>query len=103
MARMGNRSANKNLRKVQVGWIHKGKQIRTSRGGGTRKLNLPKFYKKEQILDEITPLFFPHGQTPMGPKEHFNFSVVNFSQKDIGDQSINELYVSYKMTTHIYI
>ena len=35
----------------------------------------------------------------MGPKEHFNFSVVDFSQKDIEDQSIIELYVSSKMTT----
>ena len=104
MARMGNRSANKNLRKVEVGWIHKGKQIRTPRGGGTRKLNLPKFYKKEQILDEITPLFFPHGQSPMGPTEHFDFSVADFSQRDIEDQSINDLYVSSKMTTlHLYL
>ncbi|XP_061191652.1 uncharacterized protein LOC133199847 [Saccostrea echinata] len=99
MARVGNKSANKNMRKVEVGWIHGGKQVRTPRGGGTRKLDLPKFYKKDEILEEVKPLFFPQGKSSVGKKEDFHFSVVDFSQEDIADKSINDLYIASKMST----
>ncbi|XP_061194678.1 uncharacterized protein LOC133202815 [Saccostrea echinata] len=99
MARVGNKSANKNMRKVEVGWIHGGKQVRTPRGGGARKLDLPKFYKKDEILEEVKPLFFPQGKSSVGKKEDFHFSVVDFSQEDIADKSINDLYIASKMST----
>lgn len=57
MSRFGNKSANKQMRKEEVGWSHAGKQIRTPRGGGTRKLNLPKSCKKGEILEEDNPFF----------------------------------------------
>lgn len=63
-----------------VGWIRAGKQIKTPRGGGTRKLNLPKSCKKGEILEEIKPPFFPEGKSPMGPIEDFDFSVADFSE-----------------------
>lgn len=63
-----------------VGWIHAGKQIKTPRGGGTRKLNLPKSCKKGEILEEVKPLFSPEGKSPMGPIEDFDFSVADFSE-----------------------
>lgn len=99
MSRFGNKSANKHMRKVEVGWIHAGKQVRTPRGSGTRKLNLPKSCKKGEILEEVKPLFSPEGKSPMGPIEDFDFSVADFSQRDIDDKSINDLYIESKMTT----
>lgn len=87
------------MRKVEVGWIHAGKQVRTPRGSGTRKLNLPKSCKKGEILEEVKPLFSPEGKSPMGPIEDFDFSVADFSQRDIDDKSINDLYIESKMTT----
>lgn len=87
------------MRKVEVGWIHAGKQVRTPRGSGTRKLNLPKSCKKGEILEEVKPLFSPKGKSPMGPIEDFDFSVADFSQRDIDDKSINDLYIESKMTT----
>lgn len=97
MSRFGNKSSNKHMRKVAVGWIHAGKQIRTPRGGGTRKLNLPKSYKKGEILEEVKPL--REGKSPMGTIEDFDFSVADFLQRDIDGKSINDLYVESKMTT----
>ncbi len=34
--------AEKKTRKVEVGWIHEGKQVRKRKGGGTRTLDVPK-------------------------------------------------------------
>jgi hypothetical protein len=65
MSKFGNESANKNLRKVEVGWIHAGKQTKTPRGGGTRRLHLPNTFKKNEFLEEVKP-FFPEGKSPIG-------------------------------------
>ena len=94
MSRFGNKSANKQMRKVKVGWSHAGKQIRTP-----RKLNLPKSCKKGEILEEVNLFFFLEGKSPMGTIEDFVFSVADFSQRDIDGKSINDLYVESKMTT----
>ena len=37
-----NKWAEKMTRKVELGWIHEGKQVRKCRGGGTRTLDVPK-------------------------------------------------------------
>lgn len=94
MSRFGNKSANKQMRKVKVGWSHAGKQIRTP-----RKLNLPKSCKKGEILEEVNLFSFLEGKSPMGPMEGFDFSVAEFLQRDIDDKSINDLYAESKMTT----
>lgn len=38
------------MRKVELGWIHKGKQVRKRKVGGTRTLDVPKESKKADIL-----------------------------------------------------
>ncbi len=39
---IGNKNAYKDTRRIELGWIHNGKQVRTKCGGGTRKLSVPK-------------------------------------------------------------
>ena len=38
----GNRSAAKNIRRIELGWMCDGKVLRTSSGGETRKINVSK-------------------------------------------------------------
>lgn len=58
----GNKNALKDKRQIEIGWIHKtnqrSKQVRSKTGGGTRKLNVHKDSKKEQIMEEAKKLFF---------------------------------------------
>lgn len=99
MARVGNKSAMKEKKKVEVGWIHEGKQVRSPRGGGTRKIDLPKQSTKDSILEEVKPLFFPNGNSQLGKVEDFDFTLADFSQRDIDEQTIDELYSAAKMST----
>ncbi|KAL3866620.1 hypothetical protein ACJMK2_043904 [Sinanodonta woodiana] len=62
MARHCNRNAFKENRKVELGWIHNGKQVRTAKGGGTRKIELPRNSRKEE--DIAKTLFFPNQSCP---------------------------------------
>ncbi|KAL3885449.1 hypothetical protein ACJMK2_025636 [Sinanodonta woodiana] len=52
MARHCNINAFKESRKVELGWIHNEKQVRTAKGGGTRKIELPRNSRKEEVLDK---------------------------------------------------
>lgn len=36
------KNAQKPTRKIEVGWLHNGKQVRGINGGGNRKIGLPK-------------------------------------------------------------
>ena len=44
---LGNRNAQKQTRKTELGWIHLGVQVRLRKGGGTRKINIRKRCDKE--------------------------------------------------------
>lgn len=99
MARIGNKNAKKDKKQIEVGWINDGKQVRTPRGGGTRKLQLPKDSIKENVMEEIVPLFFPNGKSPVGRIHDFKFSLADFSQREITTETIGELYLAAKMTT----
>ena len=99
MARIGNKSASKDKKRVEVGWINNGKQVRTPRGGGTRKLELPKNSNKENVIEEIIPLFFPNGKSTLGRIQEFTFSLADFSQREITTETIGELYLAAKMAT----
>lgn len=48
------------------------------RGGGIRKLNFFKLYKKGEILEEVKFFFFLEGKFLMGIIEDFVFLVVDF-------------------------
>lgn len=60
-----NKWAEKTTRKIELGWIHEGKQVRKRRGG-TRTLDIPKESKKVDILQYAKDIFFPKGQNKLG-------------------------------------
>ena len=55
---IGNTRAAKPNRKIELGWIHHGKQVRQKSGGGTRKLTVPKETTKDDLLSMAKDLFF---------------------------------------------
>lgn len=62
-----NKWAEKKTRKVELAWIHEGKQVRKGRAGGTRILeggtrilDVSKESKKADILQCARDLFFPN-------------------------------------------
>lgn len=65
--RFGNKNAEKERRRIELGWIHKcgskSVQIRSKKGGGTRKLTQSKDVTKKDLLDMGKMLFFPNGQS----------------------------------------
>ena len=54
---LGNKNASKSPRKVEIGWIHNGKSVRTKSGGGTRKLDIPNSANTDRILQEGRKIF----------------------------------------------
>lgn len=59
----GNKNAQKLRRKIELGWMHNGKHVRSSNGGGSRKIELPRDAKKADILKVAKEIFFPNGQS----------------------------------------
>lgn len=43
----GNKILQKLRRKIELGWMHNGKHVRSSNGGGSRKIELPRDAKKQ--------------------------------------------------------
>lgn len=98
----GNKNALKDKRQIEIGWIHKtnqrSKQVRSKTGGGTRKLNVHKDSKKEQIMEEAKKLFFPDGKSPKGEVSKFEFDIWDFSEREVKkDLSVAEMYELTKM------
>lgn len=53
----GNKNAQKRNRKIELGWMHVCKHVRTSNGGGSCKIELPRESKKADILKEAKDFF----------------------------------------------
>lgn len=75
MARQKNSAGEKTSRKIEIGWLHFGRdkyhQVRTSNGGGTRHATLEKTTTVAQILEMGKDLFFPDGQSTKGQADEF--------------------------------
>ena len=56
----------KSSRKIELGWIHEGKQMRKRSGGGTRVLEVSKNTTKTDILSHAKEQFFPGGESTKG-------------------------------------
>ena len=56
------RNAQKNVRKVELGWLHfrdgKFLQVRTKKGGGTRKVSVSKNCRKTELIEKAVECFF---------------------------------------------
>ncbi|XP_076880222.1 uncharacterized protein LOC143528391 [Brachyhypopomus gauderio] len=93
-----NKAAVKKTRKVEIGWVHEGKQVRKRSGGGTRILDLSKEAKKADILHHAKDLFFPNGISKKGKWEIFSHDIVDYQESELDDDvTIGELYSVLKM------
>ncbi|XP_049437634.1 uncharacterized protein LOC125891993 isoform X1 [Epinephelus fuscoguttatus] len=94
-----NKWAEKKTRRVELGWIHEGKQVRKRRGGGTRVLDLPKESRKADILQYAKDLFFPNGKNKFGRFETFSHDILDYQEEAVLDEdiTIGDLYTVLKM------
>jgi len=100
--RFGNKNAEKERRRIELGWIHKtsGKsiQIRSKKGGGTRKLTLNKEATKKDLLEIGKRLFFPNGESSKGNQSNFQFDVWDYQDRSMGESStVGQMYKDTKM------
>ncbi|KAL2079591.1 hypothetical protein ACEWY4_025335 [Coilia grayii] len=89
----------KTMRKVELGWMNYDerdgifKQVRTKRGGGTRKIDVCKDVVKEDLIRIARGLFFPCGRNAEGGIEEFEFDLMDFKQAVVSDDTtVGELY-----------
>ncbi|CAL9685205.1 unnamed protein product [Knipowitschia caucasica] len=94
-----NKMATRPTRKVELGWIHEGKQQREKCGGGTRKLDMPKESKKTDILRIALDLFFPKGVSKQGNLEEVSYDILDFKEDAVLDEdvTVGDLYSILKM------
>ncbi len=93
-----NKMAEKTTRKSDIGWFHKGKQVRKRSGGGTRAIDISKNAKKSDILSKAKELFFPRGVSKKGQWENFSHDAFDFQESELEDEiTVGELYTVLKM------
>lgn len=91
------RNAVKSTRKIELGWIHQGKQVRKRCGGGTRVLDVNKTATKMDLLLHAKKLFFPDGKSKKGNWEDFIHNVYDFKECELDDHTdVGELYTLSK-------
>ena len=100
--RMGNRNAEKEKRKVEIGWIHKtgnkSVQVRSKKGGGTRKLTMKKDATKKDLFEEGLSLFFPGGISSQGRADDLSFDLWDYQDKSMDEsKTIGEMYRETKL------
>ena len=73
-------------RRVMLGWMRydkkAGRYVRVSlaKGGGTRKVDLPVNYSKNDVIEYAQKVFFPSSEDIQG---NFNFDLANFKQTKV--------------------
>lgn len=96
------KNAQKSVQKIEVGWMHvrEGKftQVRTKKGGGTRKICVSKDCRKKDLLEKAVTLFFPCEKSSEGNFTDFLVDVTDFKDQAIDDQiTAGELYEQTKL------
>lgn len=95
-------NAHKNERKIELGWLHfrQGEfvQVRTKKGGGTRKLSVQKDSKKVVLIEKAVELFFPGGRNAKGNLDDFDCDLTDFQQHSVDDTiTVGEIYENTKL------
>ncbi|XP_031340693.1 uncharacterized protein LOC116168845 [Photinus pyralis] len=103
----------KNTRLIKLGWFHynetfkEPKQVRAINGGGSRDVRVPKYYNKQDIIDEGCNLFFPNGTSSKGLKlSDMNTTLLDFCAKELEDEvmTIEQMFQTAKITRlHLYL
>lgn len=99
------KNALRTMRKIEIGWMHYDdeiqgfKQVRTKRGGGTRKMNISKDAQKIHLIHEATALFFPDGRNSVGPLTDFDLDLRNYQEMTVDDTvTVGQLYHDTKLS-----
>ena len=58
----------KATRNVEIGWMDNQKQVRKRHGGGTRRVDIPRSYGREDLMMVAKGVFVPNGQSTKGPR-----------------------------------
>ncbi len=90
-------NSQRTVRKVEIGWMHYDGQgfvqMRAKKGGGTRKLSVPKDWKREQLMEEAIRLFFPNGKNCYGSISEFELDLTNYQEVSLDNETtVGELY-----------
>ena len=93
----GNSHATKDTRKIEIGWLNFDNngfhQVKKSNGGGTRKIDMKKNSKKDDIIEEAISRFFPDGKSLLGSLSSFEIELRDFSEQVLhADDTIREMY-----------
>lgn len=92
-----------------MGWMHfrEGEfvQVRTRKGGGTRKESAPKNSKKQNLIEKAVQLFFPGGKNAEGSLTDFDIDLTDFQKHSLEDSiTVRELYEKTKLPLlHFYL
>lgn len=94
------KNALKSMRKIEIGWMHfrEGKftQVRSKKGGGTKKVTVSKECRKKDLLEKAAELFFPDVKCFF---RDFVVDLTDFQGQTIDDQiTVGELYELTKLT-----
>ena len=85
-------------RKLNLGWIHEGKQMWNKNGGGTRSIYLEKTANKESILQKGKDLFFPNGISKLALLSEVECDIVDFSEAPFPEtKTVGNMYENVKM------
>lgn len=96
---IGNKNAEKQTRKIELGWMHGGVQVRLKKGGGTRKVSIKKNATKDDLIKEGIRLFFPNGESPKGPITDFVTDLRDFSGRSVrNEMTVKEIYDETKLS-----
>ena len=96
------RNAQKSMRKVEIGWLNSrdGKffQVRTKKGGGTRKIDVSKDCRKNELIEKAVGLFFPAQRNSQGRITDFEVDMTDFQEHSLDEHiTVGELYEQTKL------
>lgn len=91
------------MRKVLLGWLHFDEEkqafvsVRTSKGGGTRDVDIKPNAGIEHIIDIAKAIFFSDGQSTFGPEKKMTFGLANFQHEDVSKVKVSGMYLSFTL------
>lgn len=97
------KTSQRTVRKVEIGWMnYDGQgfvQMRAKKGGGTRKLSVPKDWKRKELMEEAIRLFFPNGKNSHGSISEYESDLTNYQEVSLDEKTtVGEMYDISKLT-----
>ncbi|XP_023656880.2 uncharacterized protein [Paramormyrops kingsleyae] len=93
------KTSSKKNRKVEIGWMNFDEeknafiQVRTRKGGGTRKVEVSRGSQKADLLEKAFSLFFPSGKNSVGCASDFEMDIKDFKETSLDENTtVGDLY-----------